>query len=133
MKAEKLDTFLTLSDPVTHGQMARELTDNRRRYYEPERELLIAALRDAFESLGQDSSAKAKRSVQRATRKWFESKEANRPFAFVAICQALNLDADAVRQRALSGQIKTRPYHRRGAYWQRNQRGDKKQVKPEAA
>lgn len=67
---------------------------------QPEKRLMIAVLEDAILCLSYFSSEDAcnRRLAQEAT-EWFMSKEINLLFAFVPICEVLNLNPDYVRAR----------------------------------
>jgi len=71
------------------------------RKVEPEKRLMIAVLHDALDCLAKSRSATDNRGKRlfRETTQWFLSPDADWPYAFECICEVLDLDSDAVRQR----------------------------------
>lgn len=67
---------------------------------QPEKRLMIAILEDAIHCLSYADLIDAcnRRLAQEAT-EWFMSEEVNLPFAFVPICEVLNLNPDYLRAR----------------------------------
>lgn len=69
----------------------------------PEHGLMIAVLRDAFECMENNRFAtdSSRRRLFREAEAWFFADETGWPYSFECICSALDLDADAIRQRAV--------------------------------
>jgi len=72
-----------------------------RRKQAPEQQLMIAVLHDALDCIEKHRFAThtSGRRLYREAQQWFMAREAGWPFSFESICSALDLDANAVRQR----------------------------------
>ena len=72
-----------------------------RRKVAPEQRLMIAVLHDALECLQKHRLATDPRGrrVFQETEQWFLADDTDWPCAFECICEVLDLDANAVRQR----------------------------------
>ena len=66
-----------------------------RRMEAPEQRLMIAVLEDALDCL----TGSHGRRLSDEAKQWFLADETHWPYSFECICGALDLDADAVRQR----------------------------------
>jgi hypothetical protein len=75
---------------------------NARRALTPERRLLIAILTDAVECYQKNLQAHTakQRRICREAEKWMLSDDQHWVFSFRNICDALGVDADALRERA---------------------------------
>lgn len=76
---------------------------NLRRPQTPEQALMIAVLHDAFECVEQNRCAtdSRRRVLFRDAQAWFFAPETDWPYSFEGICDALDLDGDAIRQRVV--------------------------------
>jgi hypothetical protein len=91
-----VSSSLTQADIILPSQHFRP-----RRKIAPEHRLMIAVLHDALECFTKSRSAEDNRGKRRfrETAQWFQSRDTAWPYAFECICEVLDLDADAVRQR----------------------------------
>lgn len=82
---------------------------------QPERRLMLAILEDAVDVIRRYGRFRDPAAVKltRDARDWMTSTERHWPFSFENICDAVGLDADAVRTRALDGAVEPRPVDRR--------------------
>jgi hypothetical protein len=91
-----------MSDVVYHrpgrGEIFEEVIRN---CPEPEKKLMLAVLHDALASLDGERT-------KRAAWKWIMARENDSPFCFESICEALDWNADRVRNRLLSLQTRQR-------------------------
>jgi hypothetical protein len=63
------------------------------------RRLAVAVLEQAWADLHVKAIAIGAAELRERARVWFESADRDAPFAFVALCEFLELDAEAVRER----------------------------------
>jgi hypothetical protein len=86
-----------------------------------EKALMRAVLARAMEDLRgahlrHPRGSQARARIRREAREWFLSEEDGYCFSFVSICQALSLDAGALRRAVLAGPGRT-PRARHGGLW----------------
>jgi len=87
-----------ISDTVTRDQFFDNF--KRKRPLEPERELMLAVLADAVECYWKYSAARdgiGTRLFQDA-REWLIDEDERRPFSFINVCSALQLDPGYIRR-----------------------------------
>lgn len=121
MDADGPESYLTLNDQASALEM-RDVLCKSNRQFTPEHMLCQALLRDALESLRLSDDKKHKREVKQDAIDWFRG-ATECLLSFEAVCDLLNLNADAVRKRALDGEIRPKQYNKRDAYWEQKKRG----------
>lgn len=98
---------------------------------QPEKRLQLAVLEDAvltFHRCGGGETTRA-RNLLNEVRTWAASEDTSWPFAFQAICQSLNLEADWLRRGLLDWNQRRQPaVLARRPFFRRNVGGDRHQV-----
>src|SRR5262245_10123008 len=109
MNSEALNTIVDRSEPThdvgLHGVaiLPVQFHESRRRLAIDEGvwRLMSAVLADAIRCYQDNFAATQARRVLefQEAREWFFSKEADGPFSFIGVCEALQLEPDAIRKR----------------------------------
>ena len=95
-------TYPRISDTVTQDQFFDNF--KRKRSLEPERELMLAVLADAVECYWKYSGAHDGTGMRlfQDAREWLLDNDERRPFSFVNVCGALQLEPGYIRRGILA-------------------------------
>ena len=106
LNREESNMFDKIYPPISDTVTRDQFFDNfkRKRPLEPERELMLAVLADAVECYWKYSGARDGIGTRlfRDAREWLLDDDERRPFSFVNVCSALQLEPSYIRQGVLA-------------------------------